>query len=416
MRRNAVASLVALLAVILLGVAGVYLYRQAMPVPQGDGSGGTAALAPAPAPAVPQVAAPQPQPAPQSKAASAPPEDPMVVPSFDVVLVQPSGEGVLAGRAPPGWTVELDSSGSKIAETTADRQGEWNIILDKKLAPGDYRLQLRTISPDGTRALTSQQTVPVAVGNAKEQAASVSQAGDAPTAAAKPGTAGSPPAQTAAEHSGGATGAGALEAQQQPADASPQGASQATASVGQPEENPAKPVVTFKTVDYQDTGTDSGKMKLAGTSAPGATVQLYFDGKPFATAKADAVGVWKAESDMKLGAGAHSLKAAPAGSASDEAVIAIERRPAVAKAPEPAPSSPQVAAAEEANNASSTADQKGGGRPDVYEIRRGDTLWDIAKRYFGSGFRYTSIFQGNRETIKNPNLILPSQKVKMPPS
>src|SRR5581483_6148830 len=180
MRRNAVASLVALLAVILLGVAGVYLYRQAMPVPQGDGSGGTAALAPAPAPAVPQVAAPQPQPAPQSEAASAPPEDPMVVPSFDVVLVQPSGEGVLAGRAPPGWTVELDSSGSKIAETTADRQGEWNIILDKKLAPGDYRLQLRTISPDGTRALTSQQTVPVAVGKPTEHVAAAPQS--APTA------------------------------------------------------------------------------------------------------------------------------------------------------------------------------------------------------------------------------------------
>jgi nucleoid-associated protein YgaU len=28
---------------------------------------------------------------------------------------------------------------------------------------------------------------------------------------------------------------------------------------------------------------------------------------------------------------------------------------------------------------------------------------------------YTSIFHGNRETIRNPNLILPAQKVKMPP-
>jgi nucleoid-associated protein YgaU len=98
-------------------------------------------------------------------------------------------------------------------------------------------------------------------------------------------------------------------------------------------------------------------------------------------------------------------------------VITIGRRPVVAKAPEPNPNasstaplaSPQVAAAEDANAASSSA------RPDVYEIRRGDTLWDIAKRYLGSGMLYTSIFHGNRETIRNPNLILPAQKVKMPP-
>jgi nucleoid-associated protein YgaU len=317
----------------------------------------------------------------------------MVVPSFDVVLIEPSGEGVLAGRAAPGWTVELDNGGIKIAEATADRQGEWNIILDKKLAPGDYRLQLRTISPDGTRALTSQQTVPVAVGNAKEQTA---PAGIGSAAGVTPeGTKARRPAE-------------ALPQQQ----TSPQ----ATASVAQPEG--AKPVVTFNTVDYLDTGADGGRMKLSGTSAPGAAVQLYFDGKPFATAKADAVGVWKAESDMKLGEGAHSLKAVPAGAggAADEAVIAIERRPAVAKPPEPAPAPPQVAAAEDADETSAAANAQGAGPPDIYEVRRGDTLWDIAKRYLGSGFRYTSIFQGNRETIKNPNLILPAQKVKMPPS
>ncbi len=417
MRRNAVAAIAALLAVILLGVAGVYLYRKAVPVPRDNGAkpaGATAALSPAPAPppAAPQAASPPPQ-APPTETANVPPEQPMVVPSFDVVLIEPSGEGVLAGRAAPGWTVELDNGGIKIAEATADRQGEWNIILDKKLAPGDYRLQLRTISPDGTRALTSQQTVPVAVGKPTEHVAAAPQS--APTASP------SPQASAQAKETGGVS-TDAPKPQEQLAGASPQQSSpasqQTTASLGSPEEKPATPALTFKTVDYQDTGADSGKMKLSGTSAPGSTVQLYFDGKPFATAKADAAGRWQAESEMKLGEGAHSVTAAPVGAvgAAEQAVISLERRPAIVKAPEPQPASPQVAAAEDADETSAAANTQGAARPDIYEIRRDDTLWDIAKRYLGSGFRYTSIFQGNRETIKNPNLILPAQKVKMPPS
>jgi nucleoid-associated protein YgaU len=430
-RRNAVVSIAAILAVIVLGVAGVYLYRQARPLQLGEGSkpigGGTTAPAPAPAPVAPEASVPQSQPTPPAEAASAPPGEPMVVPSFDVVLVEPTGEGVFAGRAGPGWKVEIESGGAKIAESTADGQGEWSIILDKKLAPGDHTLSLRTISPDGTRTLTAQQSVPVAIGNAKEQVASVPRPTEnmsEPTAQTAASPVGAAAQQSVpAGESEAATGvpSEAPKAVQQLAEA-PQSAvpsPQGTPSGGAPQESSAKAPVTFKIVDYQDKGTDGGKMKLSGTSDPGATVQLYFDGKPLVSAKADAAGVWSAEADMKLNEGEHSVKVATEGESANagQAAITIGRRPVVAKAPEPNPNasstassaSPQIAAAEDANAASSAA------RPDVYEIRRGDTLWDIAKRYLGSGMLYTSIFHGNRETIRNPNLILPAQKVKMPP-
>ena len=52
---------------------------------------------------------------------------------------------------------------------------------------------------------------------------------------------------------------------------------------------------------------------------------------------------------------------------------------------------------------------------DVYTVKRGDTLWAIAKRYFGSGLRYPTIFQDNREIITDPDLIHPQQEVKVPP-
>jgi nucleoid-associated protein YgaU len=53
-------------------------------------------------------------------------------------------------------------------------------------------------------------------------------------------------------------------------------------------------------------------------------------------------------------------------------------------------------------------------RPNVYTIRPGDTLWDIAKRYLGGGWRYASIYHGNRHVIRDPDEILPQQKVKLP--
>jgi nucleoid-associated protein YgaU len=47
-------------------------------------------------------------------------------------------------------------------------------------------------------------------------------------------------------------------------------------------------------------------------------------------------------------------------------------------------------------------------------VRRGDTLWDIASRYYGRGFRYTRIYRSNREQIRDPDLIYPHQRIILP--
>ena len=49
-----------------------------------------------------------------------------------------------------------------------------------------------------------------------------------------------------------------------------------------------------------------------------------------------------------------------------------------------------------------------------YEIKKGDTLWAIASAHLGSGARYTEIFEANREVIKDPDLIYPGQKIRIP--
>lgn len=47
-------------------------------------------------------------------------------------------------------------------------------------------------------------------------------------------------------------------------------------------------------------------------------------------------------------------------------------------------------------------------------IRRGDTLWQIARRVYGQGVRYTSIYLANEDQITNPDRILPGQIFGVP--
>jgi nucleoid-associated protein YgaU len=440
---------------------------------------------PAAQPLVPQAEAPaEPPLKPQAEATGAlePPSKPMTVPTFDVVLIEPSGEGVLAGRAEPGWNVSVESGGTKVAEATADEQGEWSIVLEKPLPAGDHALSLKTTSPDGTRALSSQQTVSAAVAKAEtkevaglpeaekppppaaseeapkeppeavlaaqsspsqgQTAEDVPAAPTAPAEAPKPEAAAPAPATHVAEAESGGKPAGAQSAGAGEPSPSPQAPAETSAAP-----SPAKATIVIRTVDYQDAGADTGKMKLTGASDPGAAIQLYFDDRPFANAIADLGGRWSAETDMKLGAGQHTFRAERYDEATHmmagQAVVTIERRaPQVAaKAPPPAaatattppaastaPAAPSEVKSRETGPGAAVAAVETGtaeaaperivhhkkARPNVYTIRPGDTLWDIAKRYLGGGWRYASIYHGNRHVIRDPDEILPQQKVKLP--
>lgn len=49
-----------------------------------------------------------------------------------------------------------------------------------------------------------------------------------------------------------------------------------------------------------------------------------------------------------------------------------------------------------------------------YTVKRGDCLWNIAKKYYGNGARYVDIYNANRDKITNPNLIYPGQVLSIP--
>lgn len=85
-------------------------------------------------------------------------------------------------------------------------------------------------------------------------------------------------------------------------------------------------------------------------------------------------------------------------------------------APGATPSEPAVAA----------SPQGAGGEPETVQqaplqqskssviIRRGDTLWQISRRVYGAGVRYTTIYVANEDQILDPDRILPGQVFGVP--
>lgn len=49
-----------------------------------------------------------------------------------------------------------------------------------------------------------------------------------------------------------------------------------------------------------------------------------------------------------------------------------------------------------------------------YTIKKGDSLWSIAKKFYGDGSQYMKIYKANTDKIKNPNLIYAGQVIKIP--
>lgn len=54
-------------------------------------------------------------------------------------------------------------------------------------------------------------------------------------------------------------------------------------------------------------------------------------------------------------------------------------------------------------------------QPKTYTVKKGDCLWNIAKKYYGNGAQYTKIYNANKGVIGgNPNLIYPGQVLTIP--
>src|SRR5690606_39215703 len=119
----------------------------------------------APTPAGPQDPAAQPQDAAPDQAsdkASDRASDRASVPVFDILRVEPDGSVVIAGRAAANAEVDVVAGSKILGSARAGQNGDFAIVLDRALKPGDHQLVLRA-SGAGANVATSSQTAIVSV-------------------------------------------------------------------------------------------------------------------------------------------------------------------------------------------------------------------------------------------------------------
>jgi len=50
----------------------------------------------------------------------------------------------------------------------------------------------------------------------------------------------------------------------------------------------------------------------------------------------------------------------------------------------------------------------------TYTVKKGDSLWKVARKEYGDGCKWPLIYKANQNKIKNPNMIYPGQKIHIP--
>ena len=53
-------------------------------------------------------------------------------------------------------------------------------------------------------------------------------------------------------------------------------------------------------------------------------------------------------------------------------------------------------------------------QPKEHVVRKGDTLWDLARSYLNDPFRWPMIYEANRRIVENPHRIFPTEKLIIP--
>ena len=289
-----------------------------------------------------------------------------VPPTFDVVRVSPQGTAVIAGRAGAGSEVIVFDGGQEVARAMADRRGEFVALPSLPLAAGGRELTLVARPGGGGAEIRGDQSVVLVVPDFGKP--DVGKPGAGKPGVGKPGAAEAPVVALLDPH-----GTRMLQQPELTAEA-PAGA----------KAGPGR--VSLDVVDYDE----AGAVRFSGRAAPGAGVRVYVDNGVVGDVAADGTGRWALVPERAIAAGVHTLRA----DALDQAG--------------------RVAARVELpfQRAATTVLAVDRGR---VVVQPGENLWRLARAAYGSGVRYTVIYEANQGQIRDPRLIYPGQAFAMPP-
>jgi nucleoid-associated protein YgaU len=143
--------------------------------------------------------------------------------------------------------------------------------------------------------------------------------------------------------------------------------------------------LSLDTLEYDDRGA----VRFAGTAPAGSSVRIYSDRQPIGGATAGRDGRWTLTPEAPIAPGTHDLR-----------VDQLTARGQVVA---------RVGMPFQREQLAARAVAEGG-----VVVQPGQNLWLLARRAYGTGFRYTVIYQANRGQIRDPDLIYPGQTFAVP--
>lgn len=329
----------------------------------------------------------------QAPVVEAPTADGPQLPRFDAVRVGRTGTTIVAGTAAPNVRVRVLDGDRELATVQADENGDWVATILDGLESGEHMLGLEVPDPgDGPdtelsgEAIESDEVVVLIVPD-------------------RPGVAG----QDASDPGAGLDEALAMIVPRDEMGPSrilsaPAAPVRPVANLDAPDIVAAERVepprlqrgptdqrlgpsdISIDVVDYDE----AGEVIISGRARPGRDVLVYLDNALIAQGRADMEGVFSLSPDTAVDPGLYELRAD---------ALAEDGERVVARAVTPF----------------QMTDVTGLERLDRRVIvQPGNSLWRIARRFYGAGVQYTVIYQANTEQIRDPDLIYPGQVFTVP--
>jgi nucleoid-associated protein YgaU len=275
-----------------------------------------------------------------------------ILPSFDVVRVSRSGTGVIAGRAAPGANVEVYANDNLIGTVIADANGEWVMIPEQPLDPGSAEMSIVAKLP-GEEAVQSANIVVISVPErARDQFVESDSNGVVAILTPRDGS-------------------GPSRILQRPG-------AQPVGEIGDS--------LSLDTIDYDA----SGSPLISGRALPRAQIFIYLDEDFAGATRADDDGRWTISASEPFSPGNHVLRTDQIINGGGDVQLRLLQPFTTGGTIDEALQSAKVV------------------------VQPGNSLWHIARRIYGSGIRYTLIFQENDDQIGDPDLIYPGQLFALP--
>ena len=294
-----------------------------------------------------------------------------VAPKFDVVRVDPEGNIVIAGRAQPNSLIEIISGREQLGQVKADGRGEWVFVPASRLKNGNMIITLRDIT-EQKNIIESKNAVVIGVPKLGGGVTGSQNKNQKPLAMVVPRSDANKQATRIIQMPGLKTRQDRLKNNKE--------SDKNLESVKK-----EKLVLLINTIDYDD----GDFMLMSGQATAQNVLQIYINDKIAGSIKSSESGTWSFQLKSRLSPGHYQIR-----------VDLISKDGKVAKRIQVPFEKVQP------------VDMKNERRTVI--IKPGNSLWRIAARVYGSGFRYTEIYKANLDQIRDPDLIYPGQVFKLP--